>query len=241
MQTQDKPITEQRPVRARPEPPKMTRRWLVPALAGAAVVILAIVVAFVAFGGGDEPDVITPDFDSDPTLVGEALTVAYNSGDVDAYLGLFAEDAELRFNGGPSSLEDIRSGYQGWDRIMNRSSEWSECAPFGSSATAVMCRVAITDPIWINPLLGEPWPGRVVITTTDGEITQYDYSDRDTANRLALSAFKQWTFENYPGQSGAAVMWDPNTPLPLPRFTEESARLHIELGAEYVAQLDTAP
>ena len=67
---------------------------------------LVIVLVLIGFGGifssmdGNRAPVI-PDFSRDPTLVGDALTAAHNSGDVDMFLSLFAPDAQLEFSGAP--------------------------------------------------------------------------------------------------------------------------------------------
>lgn len=234
MQTQDKPVIEQRPIPI-PSAPLKPRRWLVPALTGAAAVLAAFIIVLVVFAGSDgSPDVV--DFSGDPTLVGEALTAAYSSGDADVYLSLFAPDAEVIFNGLPSSLEVMRAEYEGWDRIMNRSYEWSNCLDTVSRVEGrVRCLSAITDPIWISPLPG-PWPGITDIDTADGKITRYSYRDTDTPNVLAATQFRTWTREVHPEE--AAVMWESGT-LPYPVTSAESAQLHVDLGEEYVAQLDT--
>jgi hypothetical protein len=233
MQTQDKPVTEQRPIPMPSAPPK-PRRWLVPALTAAAAVLAAFIIVLAVLDDGS-PDVA--DFSEDPTLVGEALTAAYNSGDADIYLSLFATDAEVTFNSLPGSLEVMRAEYEDWDRIMNRSYEWSNCDDTISRVEGrVRCLAAITDPIWISPLLSGPWPAIINIDTADGKITRYDYRDMNTPNVVPLTEFRTWTREAHPEE--AAVMWQSGT-LPYPITSEESAQLHVDLGEEYVAQLDT--
>lgn len=101
MQTQDKqPIIEQ----ARP-PGRPRRRWLVPAVAGAVAVVIAIVVAATLLSGDDEPDVTNDPVPTQTTVpvevfltpleVGEILNQAAITGDWEAQRALFADEATL--------------------------------------------------------------------------------------------------------------------------------------------------
>ena len=87
MQTQDQPTQ----TASAPRPPTK-KRWLVPALAGAAAVIAAIVVAVALLSGSDEPDV-TNEAPLTPLEVGEAMNLAHVTGDVGAERSLYADDA----------------------------------------------------------------------------------------------------------------------------------------------------
>jgi len=103
MQTQDKPINVEQL-----EPPRSPRsRWLIPALAGAATVIVAIVVAVALLSGDDEPDVTNEPSPTETTTaadvaVASEVTVvmssyeAMNNGDIDGYLALLTEEASVR-------------------------------------------------------------------------------------------------------------------------------------------------
>ena len=100
VQTQERPRTESR------EPRGRQSRWVIPALAGAAVVIIAIVVGTLLLtGGSDEPDVIEPT----PTTLPEGSTPSllevmdlYNqataAGDWRELRSLYSDTAELEVN-----------------------------------------------------------------------------------------------------------------------------------------------
>ncbi|MBT8217747.1 MAG: hypothetical protein HKN74_13875 [Acidimicrobiia bacterium] len=104
VQTQERPRTEQQ------EPRDRRPRWLIPALAGAAAIILAIVVGtLVLAGGSDEPDVIEPTPTTTPTTVPEAVaptplevmdlhSQAVAVGDWAALRALYADSAEFEVN-----------------------------------------------------------------------------------------------------------------------------------------------
>ncbi len=246
----------------RVEPPPMLeeprRRWTVAAAAAFVIAVLIGVGAWLAFGGsGDEPDVIDspipttgpyglPDFSSDPTIVGAALTAAQNAHDTEVFLSLFAEDAELRFREQVFSPADIRAGvelpftgnnYQldrSWARIMNESESFS-CEVNGDRA---LCDVTITSD-WLDPLL-PPIPYNVAIQMQEGKLVMFWPSLSDDPADVMQEAFKVWTFENYPEE--ALLMWrdadSGGAGHATEIRTEESARLHLRLGQEYVAQLE---
>jgi hypothetical protein len=104
--------TEERPLAQTPQPRDRRPRWLVPALAGAAAVIIAIVVGVVVFGGeSDGPDVIEPTPTTAaltttlppalaPAEVGAALNEAAAAGDWEAVRRLYAEDATFSIDVG---------------------------------------------------------------------------------------------------------------------------------------------
>lgn len=89
--------------------------------------------------------------------MGEALTKAYNSGDMDLLLGLLAADAQLEFLGAPGfffersvSPAEYRGFIEGWSRVMNEEWQWTDCQTTGNAATA-LCQVRITND-WLELL-----------------------------------------------------------------------------------------
>ena len=102
VQTQERPRTEM------PGPRTQRPNWLIPVLAGAATVIIAIVLGALVFAGGsDEPDVIEPT--PTPTTLSEGATRSplevmdlYNgavvAGDWSALRALYADAAEFEVN-----------------------------------------------------------------------------------------------------------------------------------------------
>ena len=87
MQTQNTQTSE-RPESEPKAPGQTFRRWLIPALAGATAVIVAIVPAVAVLGNSDE-DVIA----STPEAVVLSSYEAWNQGDFDAWFGTFTDDA----------------------------------------------------------------------------------------------------------------------------------------------------
>ena len=87
MQTQNTPTSEKS--ESGPKAPRQTfRRWLIPAVAGATAVIVAIVTAVAIVGNSDE-DVIAPT----PEAVVLSSYEAWNEGDFDAWFEAFTDDA----------------------------------------------------------------------------------------------------------------------------------------------------
>jgi ABC-type amino acid transport substrate-binding protein len=236
---------------ALPEPPR--RRRLAAAVA-AAVVIAALVGlgAWLAYGGGGEPDVIDgplpttgpyglPDFSSDPVNVGAALTAAQNSHDPEAFLSLLADDAELRSYNDVVSPDDIRAGVvlgpagtrygydRAWARVMNEE-EFYSCELTGDG---VICDLTSTSD-HLEPIL-PPIRELIAIQVRDGQITSMQVAGITDSGDAILEDFQAWTFEHHPAE--AAVMWSTSNWAEETR-TEESALLHLRLGEEYVAQLN---
>ena len=217
---------------------KPEKRWellLVP------VAVIALV--WVGFAGilsnrNDERTPVIADFSQDLTLVGEALTAAYNSGEVDLFLNLFADEARLEFLGAPGffsegsvSPADYRVFIEGWSRIMNEKWEWTDCQRTGNTATA-LCQVRITND-WFELFFEEPDRARVTVEVVDGKVIQWDLRGLRSPNDVTVARFEDWTRQLHPDL--AATMWQSEGSV-FPTFTEESARLHLQLGEEYIAQ-----
>jgi hypothetical protein len=230
-----------RPVMAEPtRGPSIQSRRRGPLIAAAVAVIVLVVGATAAIlttRGGD--DVTTrlpesaalPDLVAEPGRVGEALTVAHASGDTDVYVGLFADDAVLSIDGIALSVEDLRTRYVGWDRVMNRRWEHSACEITDNKG---ICQVTMTDD-WLTPLLDQPFTGEALVEVAEGEITVYHYLGALKGNQFELAgSFSAWTFLNHPDK--AERMWDEYAPS-YPIFSQESALLHRQLGEEYIARL----
>ena len=147
MQTQDRPIIDQ----AMPPTPRR-RRWLVPALAGAAITIIAIVVAAALLSSDDQPDVT-----NDPATVNseaarvdaaivttETFLAAINSGDVDRLISMSNPEA--------TDLVKDRSMWE-LNAVMTTSGyelEVGACAPslVTELFVAVACDITFTDPVF---------------------------------------------------------------------------------------------
>ncbi len=172
--------------------------------------------------------------------MGEALTAASNSGDVDLYLSLFAADAEVAFFGDVSLAEQREFVFGGWSQTMNERWEYVDCQRTGNAAAApVLCQVRITDD-WLKLMGVEPDRGRVDIQVVDGKITQWDFFGLSSPGDEPGARFEDWTLEHHPVE--AALMWENITlnngvTVVVPIFTEESARLHLQFGEEYKQQI----
>ncbi len=210
------------------------------------VAAAATVVAFVSVGvvvaltsGDDVAAPVIPDFSQDVTLVGEALTAAYNSGDIDLYLSLFAADAELEFShtlgiiGNTISVAEYRGLIAGWSQTVNDHWEWVDCQRTGNAVTdPTLCQVRITND-WLELMGQEPNRARVTIGVVDGMITLWDHRGLRSPGDEAVARFEDWTRRHHPVE--AALMWDGEASV-TPIFTEESARLHLQLGEEFITQ-----
>ncbi len=213
--------------------------WVLVAAAVTAVAVISFGdVAFLT-SGDDAAGSVIPDFSQDVTLVGEALTAAYSSGDVDLYLGLFAADAELEFNAhrGPLvemlTLADYRESIVGWSQTMNERWQWVDCQRTGNvSNLPALCQVRVTSD-WLELMAEEPDRGRVTLLVVDGGITQWEYRGLRSPSDDAVARFEDWTREHNPDE--AAAMWAGGASI-IPIFTEESARLHLQLGLDFVTQ-----
>jgi len=217
-------------------------RWV---LVAAAVTVVAVV----SFGDlaiptseDDAAPPLIPDFSEDVTLVGEALTAAYNSGDVDLYLSLFAADAALEFNAHRGllvemlTLADYRESIGGWSRTMNERWQWLDCQRTGNVPNLpVLCQVRVTSD-WLQLMAEEPDRGRVTLLVVDGDITQWEFRALRSPSDDAVARFEDWTRQHHPDE--AAAMWAGDFSI-VPIFTEESARSHLQLGLEFVTQVSS--
>lgn len=200
MQTQEKPIIQQ------PEPPGPPRhRWLVPALAGAATVIIAIVVGVALFGGNDEPDVTNDGPQPSPTetttpaeaALPEVAVVmssyeAMNNGDIDGYLALFTEEAAARER--REFLQVLVN--------MNQQSELAEpcrlIEPTPAGEARVACTATLSDdfhgPGGLTATVAETF-----VVTDTGEISLRFTTEENFDGILEFNlAFGEWLMVAYP-------------------------------------------
>ena len=219
---------------------KPRKRWGLVAAAATVVAVVSVGVVAMLASGDDVAAPVIPDFSQDVILVGEALTAANNSGDVDLYLSLFAADAEVKFFGDTVSAEQREFVLGGWSQTMNERWEYVDCQRTGNAAAApVLCQVRVTND-WLKLMGEEPDRGRVDIQVVDGKITQWDVFFLASPGDEPRARFEDWTLEHHPVE--AALMWenltdDNGVTFVAPIFTEESARLHLQLGEEYKQQI----
>jgi hypothetical protein len=173
--------------------------------------------------------------------VGEALTIAHSSHDPELLLSLFADDARLQFFTGDFTPDEIRSGAamsgsagnfqydRGWATVMNERYTYSSCQVNGDR---VLCDLEVTSD-WLAPL-APPTPHTVAVQVRDGKIIDLVLAAVAGPDDDLRADFHRWTFENHPDQ--ASLMWVADW-SPVEILTEESARLHLRLGEEYVATL----
>lgn len=182
----DTPMTET-------EPASSNVRLLVGA---SAVIVLAAAVLVAALLGADDP---VPATRSEPTPVetGEALIAGFRSGDPDAVMTLFADDASVSSAllvvplGG---LDDpsVRSAFEGsvdavlyaWQRQPDRD------ATCGEDAEEVVCSVRFE-----SYLTGETDVQQITISVEDGLITRFQQTVSET-DAAAANAFEAWLGEN---------------------------------------------
>ena len=175
----------------RPEPPPgRPRRWLVPALAGAAVIIAAVVVTVMLLGGSNDeraPDVISPATTvptetpessgtvlpvvaADGSNVGEAYEVAFNAHDSELLASLFTVDADVRMAvGGVTSLDVLLASAEEVNPVLGTQVEMGECS---ASAGRVQCTSVRVTYDWLKPLLESPVNRQMTFTVEDGLITK---------------------------------------------------------------------
>jgi len=242
MKTEDRPPTQvARGVRWADDVAfkKQGRRWVAAAATAAVVGVISLTVLGVLTNTDDVAAPVIPDFSQDVTLVGEALTAAYNSGDIDLYLSLFAADAELEFShtlgiiGNTISVAEYRGLIAGWSQTLNAHWEWVDCQRTGNAVTdPTLCQVRITND-WLELVGQEPNRARVTIGVVDGMITLWDHRGLRSPGDEAVARFEDWTRRLHPVE--AALMWDGEASV-TPIFSEESARLHLQLGEEFITQ-----
>ncbi len=236
MQTQTRPETIASAPRGRPG-------WI-PALVAGLVAAVAITAVVIATSGGDSDPVAgdgtaIPDFSTDLALVGEAVMIAQNNYDPELFLSLFAADAQLMFYNDVYSPADMRdgaaikdrfAGHFAYDqtvaRLVNEKQTYSGCTVNGDR---VLCDLAISSDVLKG--LMPPVPHTAAFQIQDGKIVLFVVSALAGPDDQIREDFHAWTFENYPEE--AALMWEADW-RPEPIFSEESARLHLQLGDEYV-------
>ena len=95
-----------------------------------------------------------------------------------------------------------------------------------------LCQVRITND-WLELMGQEPNRARVTIGVVDGMITLWDHRGLRSPGDEAVARFEDWTRRLHHVE--AALMWDGEASV-TPIFTEESARLHLQLGEEFITQ-----
>ena len=226
--------------------PRNTRGWI-PALVGGLVAAVAIAVVVIATTRGDSEPVagqsagdaaLIPDFSIDLAAVGEAVMIAQNTYDPDLFLSLFTTDAELRFFNDVFTPAEIRAGAemkgaahhfqydQAVARLVNEQQTYSSCTANGDR---VLCDLLISNDILAG--LMPPVPHTAAFQIQDGKIALFVVANVAGPDDQIREDFHAWTFENYPEE--AALMWQADWSAE-EILTEEAARLHLQLGAEYV-------
>lgn len=182
-----------------------------------------------------------PDFSTDLSKVGEALTQAMATYDPEVFLSLFADDAVLRTANETFSPKELRAAGvldsqatvfqydRGWARTMNQQQVYSLCEVNGDR---VGCAMVMTSD-FLAPI-HPPVEYQAGIQVVDGQIVLLWLSGGSGPHDVVVGAFQAWTYENYPDE--AELMWVYEWDS-LEIATAESALLHLELGTEYVESL----
>jgi hypothetical protein len=207
-------------------------RWRGPLIAATAAVVALLIVG--------APTTLVPDISPDLSNFGEALTAAHNAADPEVFLGLFAEDAEIRLDNQALTPDEVRAAGplpgmgsnlqydRGWITTMNQRYDYSSCQVNGDR---VLCDMTVTSD-YLAPLL-PPDPHTVAAQVLEGEIVLFVVSGLFSVVDDIMADFQDWTQDNYPEE--ADLMWVNDwEAVEVP--TEESALLHLRLGEEY-AQL----
>lgn len=245
MQTQDKPIQ----VAPTPQPPSR-KRWLFPALAGAATVIIAIVVTFALLSGDDEPDVTNnaPQPSPTETTIAADVTVApevaavvssyeaMNNGDIDGYLALFTEEAAVE---GRDFLQVLVN--------MNSQSESAEpcrlIEPTPSGEARVSCTVTFSDDFHGPGGLTTTVTETFVVTDADKISLRFTAEGNFELNFAFNAAFWEWLMVAHPevhadiaplGEDGLPGAGDL-------RGEPDDMLVALEYVDEFVAQSDDYP
>ena len=114
---------------------------------------------------------------------------------------------------------------------MNERWAWVDCQRTGTGTdTPVQCQVRITND-WLELMAQEPDRASVTFRVEDGTIAQWDHRGLRSPNDVTVAEFEDWTRATHPDE--AALMWQGEGSV-FPIFTEESARLHLRLGEEYL-------
>ena len=207
MQTQQSPTT-QPPPRKRPN-----RAGLLIAAAVFGLVLIVSAVVLLSNGGASElPPATAPPTtlaaDSPPTpfptpseavAVANAWYVAFNAGDVDAVMALFAPDAAVSNNfTGTSTLEDERE-FNTWNAAQGTKLETEGCVSGESSVQGqdVHCFGANYDAL-VQAVDATPVPATVRMTIgTDGIVAlSYTYGSPDFKH--VGDPFDEWLAINHP-------------------------------------------
>ena len=246
MQTQQSPTTQP------PTQKKPRRTGFLVAAAAFGLVLIVSTVALLSNGGASEvptataapattpPTTVAADSAPEPiptpseaVAVADAWYAAFNAGDVDAVMALFAPDPELSTNfGGSNTLEEERM-VTTWDAAQGTRLETDGCVPAGESPDGsqmhVRCMGANFDAL-VQAVDATPVP-----TTTDMAIA----ADGITALRSSFGSpdfnhvsdpFDDWMAANHPDVEGFGFgSWE----------TVEEAETSGILRAQYAAEWAT--
>lgn len=233
MQTQDKPVIEQSQ-----RPPQHKRR-LVAALAGAMSVIVLIVITVAILSTDDEPDATNNSpVSSTPREAGDALNAAIVAGDLEAALGLFAQDATytdrfLAATGGGSDLPISEAGVPGMIQkaYLFGITKVFDCVQ--GDATTVECTVVEEG----NPFGTPEVTGKVhTLTVVDGLITSWLFEEEIRVVPGASAAqfeYEDWVLANHPEMLEKYELFEFPSRLVV---NEATIEIHRQLIAEWKAQ-----
>lgn len=242
MQTEERPT----PIRPSSEPPG-GRRWLIPALTAAAVLVVAIVIGVAVFGGGEDSpvDVVGP---TDPAPAAAPLEVAttwierFESGDVAGYEALIAPDATfacLECSYGELDETGLyfptRNDQEGTDSRILGASSGSLNATCTESAPTVSCDIRVTSEFGFVGDDGQPaneYTAKLTFTVEGGLITHYEHH-AGTGNWFdygQIKAYETWLAAENPAAHEDLFFFGT-------MLTSEQSQFerHRELVAQWVA------
>ena len=185
----------------------------------------------------------------DTTATAEQLATAnlladtFNAGDLDAYMALFAENVVFSFpdKGGPDVPQGRGSGTQWsttaekwraqktWEAALGGTLAIGNCSSVGGVAT---CSITYGD-FFVSAVMGSLEGTVGFVLNDDAKIIDYrqDWGATAEAYDGWAMSFDRWLEANYPSERSVMAL---NLGLD-PLHTDESARLWLELGAEWLA------
>jgi hypothetical protein len=249
------------------EPRPSRRPWMVAAAAFAVVILVIGGVALWPAGSTDTPPATplapiptttpppttvspttaapdpTPPSPAQAVVIGE-LVAAYNTGDIDRYMALFANQVTFFFpdNGGPDAPQGFNSGTEwsstpalwrsqkAWEMAIGGSIELFECAERSGAAE---CSIRYSD-AFVSDVMGTVLEGTAsFVLDGAGRIVDYrqDWGTDGRDHDLWTTSFDTWLEDTHPDERARMGL---NMSLD-PIHSDESAQLWLAMIAEYVA------
>ena len=213
--------TRERPTPTTETPKRPRTRWAL-ALAGFAVVVVAVVGAVVLFGGGND-DVAAPET---PAEVMALMATAVEQADPAQLTNLLSQ---------PPDEGD--EGFLEWNLALGMDPTFTDCqvnsAAVPTPETIVTCQVTMGEDYFFSTVLDENLPTYVrVRVETDGTFDVLAWPDPDGLVGIE-SDMRKWIKATHPQLEDR--MFDSNGYAGVLRFSEESGELHMEYLAEYLA------